>query len=186
MDVDAAEVPVGGNPDDPTLTAAVRRNLDLLHGWAQDRATSAVRQIAFRFHRSPVEIRGEGRVEEIVLAVNELRTDAEGRVEGRDREYVVGWIKRGPTGIIGVNKQDANQTVRRVLSDLAGMRARPADPDDVVAWLQQRQPRMVTTTGWETIDDHESGLGLPAGRPRVKLVSTEDLVDVAVAGRAAT
>jgi ferredoxin--NADP+ reductase len=232
VDVSPADVPRGGGADDPALTPATKRNLDLLHGWAtRGPASDAARRIAFRFHRSPVEIRGDGRVEEVVLAVNELQVDAEGRVHavdtgereviaaglvvravgyrgvpladvpfdatrgiiphddgkvaGREREYVVGWIKRGPTGIIGINRQDATQTVKRLLADLTSSTTTPpAAPDDVLAWLHQRQPRLVTTAGWEAIDRHERGLGSQADRPRVKLVTTDRLLDVALTGSA--
>lgn len=97
----------------------------------------------------------------------------EGRIEGRDREYVVGWIKRGPTGIIGTNRKDANETVRTLLADLStGARedATIAAPEDVEEWLSQRCTDLVDLDGWEAIDAHERGAGSGGGRPRVKLV----------------
>ena len=106
---------------------------------------------------------------------------AEGRIEGRDREYVVGWIKRGPTGIIGTNRKDANETVRTLLADLAtGTRedATIAPPEDVEEWLSQRCTDLVDLDGWEAIDAHERGAGSGGGRPRVKLVDRAAFLDL--------
>jgi ferredoxin--NADP+ reductase len=96
-------------------------------------------------------------------------------------EYVVGWIKRGPSGVIGTNKKDAADTVARILEDRdAGALVPPApalgDPDEVERWLAERVPDHVTWAGWEAIDAHEAALGEPAGRPRVKLVRIEELI----------
>ena len=105
----------------------------------------------------------------------------EGRIEGRDREYVVGWIKRGPTGIIGTNRKDANETVRTLLADLAtGARedATIAAAEDVEEWLSQRCTDLVDLDGWEAIDAHERGAGSGGGRPRVKLVDRAAFLDL--------
>ena len=95
-------------------------------------------------------------------------------------EYVVGWIKRGPSGVIGTNKKDAADTVSRIIEDAeAGTLGRVhRDPDagrEIEAWLTERVPNHVTWAGWEAIDAHESSLGEPSGRPRVKLVRLDDL-----------
>jgi ferredoxin--NADP+ reductase len=95
-------------------------------------------------------------------------------------EYVVGWIKRGPSGVIGTNKKDAADTVARIIEDAetGTLGAAERDPDagrEIEAWLQERVPDHVTWAGWEAIDAHESSLGEPAGRPRVKLVRLDDL-----------
>ena len=99
-------------------------------------------------------------------------------------EYVVGWIKRGPSGVIGTNKKDAADTVARILEDVeAGRLGDPApdkaDADAVGAWVTERVPDHVTWFGWEAIDAHESALGEPHGRPRVKLVRVGELVEAA-------
>jgi ferredoxin--NADP+ reductase len=102
-----------------------------------------------------------------------------GRV--RRGEYVVGWAKRGPSGVIGTNKKDANETVDRLLEDLAaGRLLDPAPISDaaIEAFVRDRQPRLVDYEGWVQIDRHERGLGEPAGRPRVKLTRVEELLDV--------
>src|SRR6185437_8211578 len=90
-------------------------------------------------------------------------------------EYVVGWIKRGPTGVIGTNKKDAADTVAKILEDAeSGALSDPdptlSDPDAVAEWLTERVPEHVTWSGWEMIDAYESSLGESMGRPRVKLV----------------
>ena len=97
-------------------------------------------------------------------------------------EYVVGWIKRGPSGVIGTNKKDAADTVAGILADAqAGALGQPApelaDADAILAWLMERAPRLVTWAGWEAIDAAESALGVRAGRPRVKLVRLAELIE---------
>jgi len=110
-----------------------------------------------------------------------------GRVIGQDGshrpgEYVVGWIKRGPTGIIGTNKKDAQETVDAILEDLAADRlAEPSmpDPEDLERMLRERKPNLVTYAGWSQIDRHERTLGEPHGRPRVKLANIEEMLVIA-------
>lgn len=108
-------------------------------------------------------------------------------------EYVVGWIKRGPSGVIGTNKRDAQETVDALLADLAltgdgnGRSPRgahvPGTPDaaSAEALLRARQADLVTYAGWEAIDRHERALGAQSGRPRVKLTRIEELLRVAAA-----
>ena len=112
-------------------------------------------------------------------------------------EFVVGWIKRGPTGVIGTNKKDAQETVDAILADLApltdaassngagaGTHMPPrAVAEEVEELLRARQPELVTYSGWEAIDRHERALGEQAGRPRVKLTRIEQLLDVAAKSR---
>jgi ferredoxin/flavodoxin---NADP+ reductase len=93
-------------------------------------------------------------------------------------EYCVGWIKRGPSGVIGTNKKDAADTVARILEDeQAGALPTPADgdPDAIAGWLAERVPDAVTWEGWQAIDAAEKAAGEPQGRPRVKLVTLEEL-----------
>jgi ferredoxin--NADP+ reductase len=98
-------------------------------------------------------------------------------------EYVVGWIKRGPSGVIGTNKKDAADTVARIVQDAEVDRLGRPDPTATAAavqeWLIERVPGHVTWQGWEMIDAYESRLGEPLGRPRVKLVALEDLIRAA-------
>jgi ferredoxin/flavodoxin---NADP+ reductase len=112
-----------------------------------------------------------------------LIRNAGGRVceeDGTPRrgEYAVGWIKRGPSGVIGTNKKCATDTVAALLEDLAGGRlAEPPEGADE-AWVQARVPGLVTWRGWEAIDEHERALGAPAGRPRIKLVRVPEMLAV--------
>ncbi len=97
-------------------------------------------------------------------------------------EYAVGWIKRGPSGVIGTNKKDAADTVARVVEDAeAGRLNEPPSPDaeGIEAWLRECVPSLVTWTGWQAIDVHEKDLGEPQGRPRVKLVRVPEMIAVA-------
>jgi len=102
-------------------------------------------------------------------------------------EYAVGWIKRGPSGVIGTNKRDAQETVDAVFEDVDNGRLHePAQPDRdaTEAWLAERKPDLVAYAGWEAIDAAEKARGEPQGRPRVKLCSFEELLAAAREGKA--
>ena len=112
----------------------------------------------------------------------------EGRVIDPERqrpipgEYVTGWIKRGPTGVIGTNKRDAQETVGHLLEDLAERRLPepPApDRDAIEACVAERKPDYVSYSGWERIDAAEREAGEPQGRPRVKFTRIEDMLAAA-------
>jgi ferredoxin/flavodoxin---NADP+ reductase len=92
--------------------------------------------------------------------------------------YAAGWIKRGPSGVIGTNKKCANETVALLLADHAADRlATPsATPDALLAELRSRGVKVVDYSGWEAIDAHERALGEPSGRPRVKLVHRHEML----------
>ena len=99
--------------------------------------------------------------------------------------YAVGWIKRGPTGILGTNKRDAEETVSRLVEDLRTRALpEPTDPgrEQIDALLAQRKPDLVTVEGWRAIDAHELERGRSEERPRVKLASRDDLVRIARGG----
>lgn len=101
-------------------------------------------------------------------------------------EYAVGWIKRGPSGVIGTNKKDAQQTVDALLEDLAADKhLQPAEPEAeaIERLLAERVPALVTYEGWSEIDRHEQALGEPHGRPRVKLTRLDELLRVAAGER---
>jgi ferredoxin--NADP+ reductase len=212
-----------------------RKNVEQLHEFAGRRAgPGARRRIELRFLRSPVEIRGSGRVESIDVRRNEIiRTDDgqlrarpvdadvetiecglvlrsvgyqavplpevpfeerrfvlpndRGRVRTPDGEpvrgvYAVGWIKRGPTGILGTNKRDAEETVSCLVADLrAGALREPpkSGREQIDALLGQRKPDLVTVEGWRAIDAHELERGRSEERPRVKLASRDELLATA-------
>jgi ferredoxin/flavodoxin---NADP+ reductase len=107
----------------------------------------------------------------------------QGKIVDAEREYVVGWIKRGPTGIIGTNKKDAAETVNRLVADLDQRALRPHPVDgatDIEQWLAQRQPDLISQRGWQLIDATERAAGKLHGRPRVKLCTTEELLRIAL------
>ncbi len=107
-----------------------------------------------------------------------------GRVRAPDGEplpgvYAVGWIKRGPTGILGTNKRDAEETVSCLVADLgAEALPEPQDPgrDQIDALLADRNSDVVTVEGWRAIDGHELERGRGELRPRVKLASRDELL----------
>jgi ferredoxin--NADP+ reductase len=216
---------------DEDLEAAgktVRNNIKVLRGYAETAPKGATRRIVFRFATSPIEIKGDGKVESIVLGRNELVVDdtgrvsakdtgdreevpaqlvvravgyrgvatpglpfdersgtiphASGRIEGSRNEYVVGWIKRGPTGVIGSNKSDSQETVDTLVGDLgaAELTDFPDNHSESLAeWFVERQPQVVTDDHWKLIDDHERASGGTGGRPRVKVTSVAELLRIA-------
>jgi ferredoxin/flavodoxin---NADP+ reductase len=112
-----------------------------------------------------------------------------GRVLAGDGEplpgvYAVGWIKRGPTGILGTNKRDAEETVACLVEDLRnGALAPPPEPDPIDALLAGRKPDLVTVDGWRAIDGRELAHGRKEQRPRVKLASRDELLAAAATER---
>ncbi|ABK68476.1 MULTISPECIES: FAD-dependent oxidoreductase [Mycobacterium avium complex (MAC)] len=228
--VDPAQLEGVTDEDVAAAGKTAKQNISVLRDYAKRSPRPGHRRIVLRFMTSPIEIKGDGRVESIVLGRNELVTDETGRVLARDtgereelpvqlvvrsvgyrgvptpglpfdektatipntggrvegsrNEYVVGWIKRGPTGVIGTNKKDSQDTVDTLLADLAnagpdGLADFPDDHADRLAdWLASRQPKLVTTAHWELIDAHERAAGEARGRPRVKLPSLAKLLRV--------
>lgn len=91
--------------------------------------------------------------------------------------YVSGWIKRGPTGVIGTNKPDAAETASEMLADAAAGRVlHPHDPhpDAVDRFVRERKPGMVSYADWKRLDAMETARGAETGRPRVKFTSAEE------------
>jgi ferredoxin/flavodoxin---NADP+ reductase len=96
--------------------------------------------------------------------------------------YAVGWIKRGPTGILGTNKRDAAETIACLVEDLrAAILPGPERPErsQLDALLASRKPDLVTSHGWRAIDAGERERGRAEDRPRVKLASREELLAAA-------
>ena len=216
-------------------TFTARKNLELLREFASRAARpKARRRIVLRFLRSPVQIRGNGRVEVVEVHRNEIvRTDdgtlraravddevetiecglvlrsvgyravplpdvpfderyfvlpnERGRVLAPDGEplpgvYAVGWIKRGPTGILGTNKRDAEETVSCLAEDLQSeVLVQPPNParEQIDALLAERKPDVVTVDAWRGIDREERERGSHQRRPRVKLASRAELLSAA-------
>ncbi len=93
-------------------------------------------------------------------------------------EYTVGWVKRGPKGVIGTNKQDAQETVDLLLSDAPSLpRVADGDPQAIVNYLKQRQCKVVEWTDWQRLDRSEIERGKVQGRPRVKFNRIADMLD---------
>ncbi|GFG75955.1 FAD-dependent oxidoreductase [Mycobacterium botniense] len=230
--VDPAQLEGISDDDAAAAGKTAKQNIKVLRDYAARTPSPGHRRIVFRFFTSPIEIKGNGKVERIVLGRNELVTDHSGRVVAKDtgareelpaqlvvrsvgyrgvptpglpfdektatipnlngriagsrNEYVVGWIKRGPTGVIGTNKKDSQDTVDTLLDDLAAAKDSahlanfPLDhPEELAHWLATRQPQLVTTDHWQVIDRHERQAGQPHGRPRIKLATLEELLRVA-------
>jgi len=100
--------------------------------------------------------------------------------------YVSGWIKRGPSGVIGTNKPDAAETVESILADAAaGRLPTPSSPeaDAVERLVRSRQPQAVGYDDWLRIDAAEVARGAACGRPRVKCTTVEEYLDAAASGR---
>jgi ferredoxin/flavodoxin---NADP+ reductase len=91
--------------------------------------------------------------------------------------YCAGWIKRGPTGVIGTNKKDATETVEHLLEDARAGRLPARSGESLDALLSERSVDVVLYSGWEAIDAVEKARGEPQGRPRVKLGTWDDLLD---------
>jgi ferredoxin/flavodoxin---NADP+ reductase len=209
----------------------VKRNVDILRGYAAREPAGKPRSIRLRFLASPLALLGEDRVEAVELVRNELQADergrlravatdaretiscgivfrsvgyhgvpipgvpfdpasgtlanAGGRVLGDDGEpiaglYCAGWIKRGPSGVIGTNKKDATETVQLLLEDLhAGRLPRRAEGAGLEELLAGRDVVPVVYAGWEAIDAAERKAGEPHGRPRVKLRTWDELLAAA-------
>lgn len=103
----------------------------------------------------------------------------EGRVAGRPGSYVVGWIKRGPSGFIGTNKTCAQETVDRLVTDFNGglLRSPRRSSAQLAALVSDQAVQMIDVDGWRAIDLAERQAGAPTGRPRRKLVHVAELVE---------
>jgi ferredoxin--NADP+ reductase len=104
--------------------------------------------------------------------------NVEGRVVDGEHhltgEYVTGWIRRGPSGVIGTNKKDGQEAASSLLADAdAGILNEPVSEGDIADLLAARGVDAVSWEGWERIDEHEQRLGSSSGRPRVKLTRYE-------------
>jgi ferredoxin--NADP+ reductase len=96
--------------------------------------------------------------------------------------YVAGWVKRGPSGVIGTNKRDAQETVEHLLEDVReGRLPQPERPARaaIEELVRERQPDVVDYAGWEAIDAAEKAAGEPQGRPRVKLTRIAEMIEAA-------
>jgi ferredoxin--NADP+ reductase len=105
---------------------------------------------------------------------------AQGSDERMTGQYAVGWIKRGPSGVIGTNKPDAVETVEKLLEDIqAGQVWQPASTSDeaVINLLRERQPDFVTFDDWLVLDELEQERGRAINRPRVKFSRVDEMLN---------
>jgi NADPH-dependent glutamate synthase beta chain and related oxidoreductases len=94
-------------------------------------------------------------------------------------QYVVGWAKRGPSGIIGTNKPDSLETVKQMVADLEAGVITPASADacQIEELLKERNVRYVSFAEWKRLDEVETSRGQAQGRPRVKFTKVKDMLD---------
>ncbi len=196
-DIDEAIARAGEN-----IEKDVKSNLDAMSLIADQVPAGHERTMKFQFMATPKEIRGNGRVEEIVftktgsdeefsipcgLVITAIGYEAapldgipyeRGKVvntDGRVAEnvYVVGWAKRGPSGVIGTNKSDAADVMKLLLEDLK----EPKPATDIADALSGVE--VITQGHWEAINSAEVAAGEAKGKPRVKSVAREELLRLA-------
>ena len=191
-DIDAAITAAGDSPEKD-----VKSNLDAMLAIAEQEKTNHARTMEFLFHHVPTEITGAGKVQEVIfktpsgekvikcgLVISAIGyepaplngiTYEKGKVlntDGRVKEnvYVVGWAKRGPSGVIGTNKSDAAAVIDLLIADLKSAKA-AGDINDLIG-----AHKVITQTHWEAINTAEVSLGEPLGKPRVKVADTSELL----------
>jgi len=177
----------------------VKSNLDAMLLISEKEATSHDRTMKFQFLATPVEIKGNGKVEEVIfqktgseekfsikcgLVITAIGYEAasiagvpheRGKVLNSDgfvseNLYVVGWAKRGPSGVIGTNKSDASDVMKLLVSNLKSAK-NSGDVSDLLA-----DKKFVSQSHWEAINAAEVAAGEPLGKPRKKAVLREDLL----------
>jgi ferredoxin--NADP+ reductase len=191
-DIDAAIAAAGDAPEKD-----VKSNLDAMLAIAEQEKTNHARTMEFLFHHVPTEIKGSGRVQEVVfktpsgektiksgLVISAIGYEAaplngvtyeKGRVlnsDGRVSEnlYVVGWAKRGPSGVIGTNKSDAAAVIDLLIADLNTPKS-AGDIKDLIG-----AHKVITQSHWEAINAAEVASGEPLGKPRVKVSDKSELL----------
>jgi hypothetical protein len=97
-------------------------------------------------------------------------------------EYVVGWLARGPSGVVGTGKVDAPQVAAHIRDDSAALVGRPVGSVDPQTLFSRADGRGVTWSQWELIDAVERSLGRQRGAPRIKLDTWQQLVRAATSG----
>ncbi len=196
-DVEAAITRAGESPEKD-----VKSNLDAMLLIAEQEPTNHERTMKFQFLATPKEIKGSDRVEEVVfqktgsdevftikcgLVITAIGYEAasleglpyeKGKVvntDGRVREnlYVVGWAKRGPSGVIGTNKSDAADVMKLLVEDLKA----PKNGADVATIIAHN--KIVTQMHWQAINEAEIAAGEPVGKPRRKIVDKQQLLNSA-------
>jgi ferredoxin--NADP+ reductase len=195
-DIAAAIVRAGDEIEKDT-----KSNLDAMTLISEREPTSHERTMTFQFLATPIEIKGDGKVEEVIfqrtggdetfsikcgLVITAIGYEAaslegipyeRGKVvneEGYVGEnlYVVGWAKRGPSGVIGTNKSDAADVMKLLVSQLG----EPKSTGDITEIITHN--KVVTQLHWQQINAAEVAAGEPLGKPRKKAVSREELLNL--------
>ena len=196
-DIDAAIVRAGAEPEKD-----VKSNLDAMLLIAESQKSEHERTMHFLFQHTPKQIIGTDRVEGVVystpsgdvtikcgLVITAIGYQAAGidgvpyengkvvNTDGRVSEnlYVVGWAKRGPSGVIGTNKSDAAAVVELMISDLKTPKAAGG-----ISQLLTHQV-VVDQSAWQKINEAEVAAGEPKGKPRVKSVKRDELLKLGLA-----
>ena len=196
LDIEAAIERAGSEIEKDT-----KSNLDAMLLISEKEATNHDRTMKFQFLATPIEIKGSGKVEEVVfqktgsdekfsikcgLVITAIGYEAasipgvpyeRGKVvnnEGRVSEnlYVVGWAKRGPSGVIGTNKSDAADVMKLLVEDLKEAK----NSGDISEILPA--DKFVSQANWEAINAAEIAAGEPLGKPRRKAVTREELLSL--------
>lgn len=92
--------------------------------------------------------------------------------------YVTGWIKRGPSGIIGTNKPDSVETVNCLLEDIEKIDGEKSGNSGIMKILSEKQTRAVNYDGWKKIDEAEVKRGEPKGKPRERFTRIKEMLDI--------
>jgi len=219
--------------DSDAAHVTARKNVEIFRDFGGREPQGKRKRIVLRFLASPIEIKGDGKVQSVVVGRNRL-VDRDGTLRAEDtgeREeleagivlrsvgytgvpiegvpfdekrgtilneagrvldshdsghkhghYAAGWIKRGPSGVIGTNKKDSQETVTALHEDVeAGNLLDPPapEPEAIDELLRERGVDFITYEDWQAIDAAEVGRGEPHGRPRVKFISVEEMLAAA-------
>ena len=192
-DIAAALERAGAEPE-----KEVRNNLEAMRLISELEQGKHARTLEFQFLCTPTEFRGNAKVEEVVfttsageekvikcgLVITAIGYEAEplngipyekGKVLNTDglvdeNVYVVGWAKRGPSGVIGTNKSDAADVMNLLLSDLK----EPKLATELTSLITTN--KVISQSNWESINAAEIAAGEPHGKPRIKAVSREELL----------
>ena len=176
----------------------VRNNLEAMRIISELEQGKYTRTMEFQFLCTPTEFRGNGKVEEVVFTTNTgeekvikcgLVITAIGyeadplvgipyekgkvlNVDGRVGEnvYVVGWAKRGPSGVIGTNKSDAAEVMNLLIADMG----EPKSSVELTTLITKE--KVISQSHWQSINTAEVAAGEPHGKPRIKAVSREELL----------
>jgi ferredoxin--NADP+ reductase len=199
--MDKSDIEAAINRAGTEIEKDTKSNLDAMLLISEKEATNHDRTVKFQFLATPVEIKGAGKVEEVVfqktssdetfsikcgLVITAIGYEAasipgipyeRGKVvnkEGRVSEnlYVVGWAKRGPSGVIGTNKSDAADVMKLLVEDLKGAKS----GGDIAEILPAN--KIISQANWEAINAAEIAAGEPLGKPRRKAVTREELLSL--------